>query len=67
MTSNARLNGKATRPPLLTGSARGFSLLELMLGAMVLVAIVVIGLGFWVPATLYDLVQKSVCILGGTL
>ncbi len=37
MISNARLNGKATRPPLLTGSARGFSLLELMLGAMVLV------------------------------
>jgi hydrogenase-4 component F len=37
------------------------------LGAMVLVAIVVIGFGCWVPAPLFDLVQKSVNILGGAL
>jgi hydrogenase-4 component F len=37
------------------------------LGAMVLVAVVVIGFGFWVPAPLFDLVQKSVNILGGAL
>ena len=36
------------------------------LGAMVLVAAVVIGFGFWLPAPLFDLVQKSVNILGGT-
>jgi hydrogenase-4 component F len=36
------------------------------LGAMVLVAAVVIGFGFWLPATLFDLVQKSVYIIGGT-
>jgi hydrogenase-4 component F len=37
------------------------------LGAMVLVAIVVISFGLWVPAPLFDLVQKSVNILGGAL
>ena len=36
------------------------------LGAMVLVAAVVIGFGFWLPGTLFDLVQKSVYIIGGT-
>jgi hypothetical protein len=36
------------------------------LGAMLLVAIVVVGLGFWLPAPLFDLVQKSVYIIGGT-
>src|ERR1051326_4428014 len=36
------------------------------LGAMVLVAIVVVALGFWLPAPLFNLVQQSVTILGGT-
>jgi hydrogenase-4 component F len=35
------------------------------LGAMLLVAAVVVGLGFWLPGPLFDLVQKSVNILGG--
>jgi hydrogenase-4 component F len=36
------------------------------LGAMLLVAVVVVGLGFWLPVTLFDLVQDSVYILRGT-
>src|ERR1035437_228038 len=36
------------------------------LGAMLLVAVVVVGLGFWLPGTLFDLVQDSVYILRGT-
>jgi hydrogenase-4 component F len=35
------------------------------LSAMVLVAIVVLALGFWLPVPLYNLVQDSVRILGG--
>jgi Tfp pilus assembly protein PilV len=37
MSGNGILNGKASWPPHLTGSASGFSLLELMLGTIVLV------------------------------
>jgi hydrogenase-4 component F len=36
------------------------------LGAMLLVAVVVVGLGFWLPAPLFNLVQKSVYIIRGT-
>jgi hydrogenase-4 component F len=35
------------------------------LGAMVLVAVPVVALGFWLPAPLYQLVQQSTLILGG--
>ena len=35
------------------------------LGAMVLVAAVVVVLGFWLPAPLYQLVQQTAQILGG--
>ena len=37
MSRNGRLNGKTTPLPLLTGSAHGFSLIELMLGTSILV------------------------------
>jgi hydrogenase-4 component F len=36
------------------------------LGAMLLVAVVMIGFAFWMPRPLFDLVQKSVDIIGGT-
>jgi hydrogenase-4 component F len=36
------------------------------LGAMLLVAVVMIGFAFWIPRPLFDLVQKSVYIIGGT-
>ena len=35
------------------------------LGAMALVTVVVVALGFWLPAPLYQLVQQSVRIIGG--
>ena len=35
------------------------------LGAMTLVTAVVIGLGFWLPAPLYQMVQQTARILGG--
>jgi len=35
------------------------------LAAMVLVAVVVITLGFWLPESLFNLVHKSVAIIGG--
>jgi hydrogenase-4 component F len=37
------------------------------LGAMVMAALVVIGFGFWLPAPLFTLIQKSAGILGGGL
>lgn len=36
------------------------------ISAMMLVALAVIGLGFWLPAPLYELVQQAARILGGT-
>ena len=35
------------------------------LGAMVLVALVVTAMGFWLPGWIYGLVQDSVKIIGG--
>ena len=35
------------------------------LGAMLLVAAVIVGFGFWLPGPLYQLVQQSGQILGG--
>jgi hydrogenase-4 component F len=37
------------------------------LGAMLLVAVVVIALGFWLPAPVYELVEQTVQIIGGVL
>ncbi|MGH7973451.1 MAG: proton-conducting transporter membrane subunit, partial [Limisphaerales bacterium] len=37
------------------------------LSAMLVVGLVVIGLGIWLPAPLYELVQKSARIVGGAL
>jgi hydrogenase-4 component F len=36
------------------------------LGAMAFVTVVVVALGFWLPAPLYELVQQAAHILGGT-
>jgi hydrogenase-4 component F len=37
------------------------------MGAMIVVAVVVVVLGFWLPAPLFSLVQQSAHILGGAL
>jgi formate hydrogenlyase subunit 3/multisubunit Na+/H+ antiporter MnhD subunit len=36
------------------------------ISAMALVAVAVIALGFWLPVPLYELVQQTARILGGT-
>jgi hypothetical protein len=35
------------------------------LGAMAMVAVAVIGLGFWLPGPLYELVRQTTQIIGG--
>jgi hypothetical protein len=35
------------------------------LGAMVMVAVAVIGLGFWLPGPLFELVRQTTQIIGG--
>ena len=36
------------------------------LSAMILLAVSIVALGFWLPSPLYQLVQQSVTIIGGT-
>ena len=36
------------------------------MGAMVSLAVVIVGLGFWLPAPLFELVQQTAQIIGGT-
>jgi hypothetical protein len=35
------------------------------LSAMILVAVVIIGLGFWLPAPLFQLIEAATKIVGG--
>jgi hypothetical protein len=36
------------------------------MGAMVFVGVVIVGLGFWLPAPLFELVQQTAQIIAGS-